>query len=362
MGLRGDLIIIDTKSYETLFGCHAKKEKKRCPICGSLNTKRKGFSYGFLTNERGNVRVKNQRYYCHSCGKSFNHRGYNKRRHYSSALKEKLVLDYVLSKSSLMETGIRYRVSKSSILNWLPEVSGKYLSINLLPMNCDCSGYVQFDGKFISINGRKYCLLHASDIHTNEPICYALYEKENKESAYCFLRLLKRVYPVKIRGIVSDFGKGRCFLKPIEDFFPEVSHQICVIHYLRYVNLFLPRTRRSQYFLRNRLMKSLIKNILLAPDRSESKFRFMMFNHFSPFFKAEYHRRFVRSLNKHYRLLTSYYDDKNLKSDTNSIENRNRQLERKLKNLDGFGSIENAKKFLQIWFHFEKRKLETKAE
>lgn len=306
--------------------------------------------------------MKKQRYYCHSCQHSFTSHGYNRRRHLSEDYKHKIVLDYVLSKSSLSETGNRYNVSRSSILNWITQISNSYPMINDLSMHQSCSGYVQFDGKFPNVKGKRYCLIHASDAHTNEPICYSFYENENSESIIRFLQLLKAKYPVTIKGVVSDFGKGRCFVSPLEKIFPDIAHQICIIHYLRYVNQFLPRTRRSQFFLRNKLMRSLIKNMLYSPDRSESEFWYMMFENFIPYFKADYHKRFIKSITKHYHRLTAFYDDENLRSDTNAIENRNRQLERKFKNTDGFGSVDNAKKFLRIWFYYEKKKFENSTE
>ncbi len=321
-----------------------------------MNTKKKGFTTRIISTIRGKTHSKLQRYYCNDCQHSFTSQGYNKRKSFSSDLKEKVILDYVLTKSSLSETGQRYNVSKSSICNWIIENSAKFSSINKLPMYQKTSGYIQFDGKFPTIAGTAYCLLHASDAHTNEPICYGLYRREDTEATNTFLKMLKRIYPSEIKGIISDFGKGRCFIKPIEQLFPEALHQICIVHYLRYVSMFLPRSKRSQYFIRNRFMKGLIRNMLRAPDRSESEFWYLLFNHFIPFFKADYHKRFIRSITKHYSKLTAFYEDEMLISNTNMIENRNRQLERKLKNIDGFGAINNAKKFLQIWFHFQKMK------
>ena len=362
MGLEGDLINFDKISYKTFSACHAENKKKRCPICGSLRTKRKGFSKRNLKTSRGKIPTKIQRYYCHQCNHSFTSQGFDCRKHFSEEYKKKIVLDYVLTKSSLSETGSRYGVSRSSILNWMLQISKTYPEMNDLPMYKSCSGYVQFDGKFPSIKGKKHCLIHSSDAHSNEPICYSLYGNENSESTNKFLQLLKAKYPILIKGAISDFGKGRCFLKPIETIFPKIIHQICTVHYMRYVNQFLPRTKRSQYFLRNRLMRSLIRNMLHSPDRSESEFWYLIFEHFIPFFKADYHTRFIRSITKHYNRLTAFYDDDNLRPDTNAIENRNRQLERKLKNIDGFGSKENAESFLRIWFYYEKKKFKEDTE
>jgi len=86
----------------------------------------------------------------------------------------------------------------------------------------------------------------------------------------------------------------------------------------------------------------MIKNVIKASSREESMYWLDKINHFKPFFRASYHNRFIHSINKNYEYLTKYFDY--LDTNTNVIENMIRQLNRKLKNLDGF----NQRKTLLI--------------
>ncbi len=210
------------------------------------------------------------------------------------------------------------------------------------------SGIIQIDGKIIKVNTKKMSLLIASDAETKEAFYYLLVEDENKLWTTQFLENVKKVYPVEVKGIISDFGRGRCFLKPIKKVFPNIPHQICLVHYLRYVWLFIPRTKRSQFFWRNKVLKGLIKKIIKAEKRSESLYWLKKLISLKPFFRADYHKRFINSVIRHHDYLTRYHRHSFLKTNTNIAENINRQLARKIKNLDGFKSLQNMEAFLKI--------------
>ncbi len=218
-------------------------------------------------------------------------------------LRHKAVYDYVATKNALEEVSFRYGISKSSILNWLSPVS------------------------------------------ESSPSLFA----DAEDNAWS-TRFLKEVYPVEVRGIPSDFGRGKCFLKSIREIFPAVPHQVCIIHFQRYVHLFLPRTRRSKYFWRNAVLKGVIKNIIKANDRKESLYWLERLKQLKPFFRASYHALFVHSVLKNYDCLTRYFDNHFLTANTNVVENINRQVQRKMKNMDGFKSEANLKAFMRIWF------------
>ena len=92
-----------------------------------------------------------------------------------------------------------------------------------------------------------------------------------------------------------------------------------------------------------KLLKSLVKKVIKAPTRDESIYWLNKINHFKPFFRASYHSRFIKSINKN-------YEHEFLNTNTNIIENMIRQLNRKLKNLDGFKSEKNLADFMNTWF------------
>jgi hypothetical protein len=61
-------------------------------------------------------------------------------------------------------------------------------------------------------------------------------------------------------------------------------------------------------------------------------------------------------------VLTAHYDDPNLDRTSNVIENINRQLERKLKNTDGFKSDTGLNAFLKLWFLNFVKKFDLKTQ
>ena len=46
-------MIYGKKSKDELYSCHEQNEKKRCPKCGSLETKKNGFTHSEILSERG---------------------------------------------------------------------------------------------------------------------------------------------------------------------------------------------------------------------------------------------------------------------------------------------------------------------
>ena len=342
-------MLIDRISYDKIISCHEYKEKKRCPNCGSLDTKKNGFIHSEILTVRGKTKRKTQRFVCKDCGKSFTHFGSNIRKKSSDDLKRRAVEDFVFTKSSLREVGKRYNISQTSILNWVTEISEITLPIKINPILC--SGIIQIDGKEVKLKGKKRTILLSIDAKTKQPLSYQISNSEDKVSTESFLKSLKKIYPAKIKGIISDFGRGKCFIGVVKKIFPQIPHQVCLVHFERYVWMFIPRTKRSKYYLRNKLLKNLIRNVIRASSKEESLFWLEKINHFKPFFRASYHNRFIRSINKNYEYLTKYFEYDFLNTNTNVIENMIRQLNRKLKNLDGFKSENNLAHFMNIWFY-----------
>jgi len=308
-----------------------------------------GFIYSRILTVRGKVKRKTQRYFCKECGISFTHFGYRKRKRTSDNLKRRVVFDFVLTKNSLQEVGDRYGLSKTSVLNWLSIISDRTHSFRIDPALC--SGIIQIDGKEIKIGGKKKSILLSIDSKTKQPLLYRISNGENRLTTESFLKSLKSIYPLELQGITSDFGRGKCFLRVVQKVFPQIPHQVCLVHFMRYVRMFIPRTKRSKFYLRNHLLKRLIKNVIEAPTRDGSLYWLDKLNHLKPYFRASYHKRFIRSINKNYENLTKYFDYDFLDTNTNVIENMIRQLNRKLKNLDGFKSDKNLADFMNLWFN-----------
>ena len=341
---------LDKKVVANICLCHEQNEKKRCPLCGSLETKKKGFYRATQRTRRGSVERRCQRFYCLTCHHSFNDSGYQTRKCISEDLKQHAVNDYTLTKNSLSEVAQRYKVAKTSIINWMQQEVQFIPDENILPPLQNPSGIIMLDGKEIKVNKKHYTLLVAIDAVSHLPIHYALYEKECSESSVIFLTAVKEKYPITIKGVISDFGKGKCFIQVVEKLFPGVPHQICLVHFWRYVNTFVPRTKRSEFYHKNVLFKQWLKNTIYAPNREESLFWLKRINNYAKNFPARYHKRLIRSINVNYDYLTRYLDYNFLNTNNNPLENLNKQLNRKLKNLDNFKSLDSLTAFVKLWF------------
>jgi len=338
------------KNKAELYSCHEENEKKRCPLCGSLKTKKNGFIESGILTSRGKVKRRIHRFFCKDCGKSFTDQGYNVRKRITDDLKKKVVEDFVFTKSSTSEVGHRFGISKMTVINWTNGLANGYPAIEKIRGGVKWSGWITIDGKELKVKGQRIVILTACDAENGKPFYYLIVRGENKETAKWFLKKVKKLYPVRINGITSDFGKGKCFLGVIAKLFPQIPHQICNIHFNRYVWLFLPRTRKSKYFWRNSVMKEMIRRILDAPSREESLYWYEKFISWAPFFRARYHQRFIRSMRRNYWNLTMHYEIPEIPVTSNVSENLNRQLERKLKNMDGFKSEASLTAFMRIWF------------
>jgi len=343
-------MISGERNKDKLYYWHEQNEKKRCPCCGSLETKKHGFTTSEVLTKRGKTWRQLQRYLCKVCGKSFTSAGYDVRRRVSDEIKEMAVMDYVCTKCSASEVGKRYGVTKMTVLNWMNHMACDFPKLEELNKYDDWSGYITLDGKEIKIRKQRRVIFTASDAVLKKPVFYKVYDGEDSANSGDFIREVKDAYPIEIVGVTSDFGRGKCFLKVIERQLPQALHQICHVHFKRYVWLFLPKTRRSQYFWRNNVLKYLINKVLDVPTREESLKWLEQFKKRIKFFTASYHKRFIRSLLGNYAALTAHYENPTLVKTSNVSENLNRQLERKLKNTDGFKTETNLLSFLKIWF------------
>ncbi len=134
----------------------------------------------------------------------------------------------------------------ATILNWLPKVA-RFYPENIIFEKIEKT-VIYIDGKEIKVKGKRKSILIATSKKLRKPIFYKIYDGENKGSSEDFLRKLNFLYGNNISGIVSDFGRGRCFVKPSKMIFPKTPHQICIVHFLRHMNMFIPKTKKSKFY------------------------------------------------------------------------------------------------------------------
>lgn len=326
-----------------------EEKKRKCPICGSVRIKKNGIIRGKWKTAQGLVAHTTQRYLCNTCGKSFTVHGHNKRQKTSPTFKKQCVNDYLLGGMSTQNLSKSKGIGKTTVLNWVPEIAEKNQSFSsVINNNSNWSGIIVFDGKELKMQGEKIHILIAADNNTGIPFCYGLYKRENKESAEHFLHLVKKSYPVDIKGIISDFGRSKSFIKTVENIFPNVPHQTCQVHYLRHIRMRLPMSKKSKYWWRNKVLLKIIRKILQAPTREISLKWLAILNDYKRVFPNKKQIAIIKSINQNYKHLTKYYENRFLTTNSNVIENIIRQLNRRLKTMDGVKSENNLLCFLQI--------------
>lgn len=117
------------------------------------------------------------------------------------------------------------------------------------------------DGKGIS---KKNIALIIFDIVSNQPILWSFTPKECFESWFEILKTIRNNYEVS--GIVSDGQKG--LKKAIKILFPNVPHQRCISHIVRFTLSKLTQRPRTEA---GRLLRSLVLKLKNVKDKYQTK-------------------------------------------------------------------------------------------
>lgn len=206
------------------------------------------------------------------------------------------------------------------------------------------------DGKAVKISGSEAVVLVAVDIGTNDPFFFQLAEAESEEEAEKFFLIIKEIFNYPVTAVVSDLGKGRVFVNLVDQIFPGVPHQACVTHFSRYVDMKLPKSKKSKYYKQNELLRSYIKNILFATNFNDADELLVRLRHIEHLFEAKHHKEIIKSLRRNFNLLTAHLFHPELPRDTNVVENIIKELDKKLLQMCGFKNPQNAYNLLKLWF------------
>lgn len=199
------------------------------------------------------------------------------------------------------------------------------------------------------MKGKKRVALLAIDVLTCDLVYYDVVSSEAKDTCEKFLLIVRDVMKYPIKSIVSDLGKGNIFKNLINDLFPAIPHQACVVHYDRYLDFVIPKSKKSPHYELNKTLKQMIKNLLYADNFNDAEEIFIRLMNRKDIFTASYHKTIIESLQKNFNLLTAHFHQELLPRDNNATENVVGQLNAKLKMMKSFGSDNSAYNFLKLW-------------
>lgn len=243
-------------------------------------------------------------------------------------------------------------ICAATALSWVNEAGRRckdLIETNLELKPC-WSGILGLDGKPIKFaGGKKKTAFLAVDCGTKDLVHLDLIDDENEKELEDFLLLIKEKLKYPSSFIISDLGKGRILINLIKKIFPNVPHQACIVHFMRYVDTWLPKSKKSKYYKQNKFLRERIHKILFASNFKEADAFLEELLSLRSRFKVTYQNAVLKSLLKHYELFMQHFHYHNMPRDNNVVENIVKQLNRKLKQIDGFKNRDNAYNFLKLW-------------
>lgn len=275
----------------------------------------------------------------------------DKRSRHSSDFIREAVKRYVEDNTSFRNVARRMKVSRTTVLKWVAEAGGtcKDTIETNLELKPHWTGVLCIDGKPVAISGEKDTTLVAVDKESKDLVHLRLVDEENEEGFMHFLLEIRDIIKYPLLGLVSDLGKGRVLVKLVARLFPNVPHQLCVVHFSRYIDYILPKSKKSKHYKDNTHLREIINNILFAPSLEIADYFYSYLVKNKNLFKIGYQQAVIRSTISHYSLLTKHFHFPYLPRDNNSAEGLIKQLNKKLKLAEGYTTRVTAYNHLKLW-------------
>lgn len=348
---------------------------------------------------RHTQRRRTQRYRCRTCGRTFSVRPVPRQRYASSVLAES-VKRHVEDRASIRVIAKRLgelahsRISRGTVHGALTHAcqrckSPLEVAQELKPQ---WAGYLHLDGKGIKLKGSPayaWTAFLAQD-STGDIVHVALWEgAEQREMIRDFLLVIRDTLPYPLRGVISDLRED--ILWAVSQVWPDVPHQGCLTHTLRLIDDHTnyggirrqlgrelarwrrwrddtPMLHRQQAWyrmgvqqVRQRIaaikrpqaialrLRRRARIWLSSRTREEAEVRWSRFQHTSTRARSSDERALVHSLRTHRPWLITYLAHPDMPRTNNRIENLIKQLNRRLKTIEGFGSSPQARGYLYLW-------------
>lgn len=297
-----------------------------------------------------------QRFLCKSCKSSFT----DQRK--SARPRAKFADDVVLEAArvyiqglpsyrvlaALLEGRVGQSVGRVTINNWVHDLGEQAktpleVSIELQPR---WGGFLGIDGKAIHVQGAKHCLLIGVD-HPTQDLVHALVLRA--ETAEGFARIVTEAcldagYPLK--GVVSDFAPG--FAQTHRDHFGVVPFQACRVHFDRRLDSEIPKAKWSAKASLYAELKERIRQVLYAPTYDEACRHLRALTEERARFKGIGNVNVIRALERNFDVYMAHHFTPGLPADNNVTENVIKQLNKKLRLMEGFQSLESAERYVRL--------------
>ncbi|MGH2746938.1 MAG: transposase [Actinomycetota bacterium] len=248
----------------------------------------------------------------------------------------------------MLEQRLGRSVSRFTLNGWVQELGERAktpleVSIELQP---EWGGFLGIDGKVIRVKGDKRCLLIGVD-HPTQDLVHALVL--DSETADGFARLATEARldaGHALAGVVSDLGPG--FAQIHRDHFGAVPFQGCRVHFDRRLDQEIPKSLWSAKAPLYAELKERIRAVLYAGNYDQAVALLQGLKRDRARFKGIGKVNMIRSLERHFDLFMAHHFTPGLPADNNVAENVIKQLNKKLRLMEGFESIESAERYVRL--------------
>jgi transposase-like protein len=250
--------------------------------------------------------------------------------------------------AALVEGRVGQPVGRVTINNWVHDLGDRAktpleTSIELQPR---WGGFLGIDGKAIYVKGTKHCLLIGVD-HPTQDIVHALVLPAETVEGFARLETEARLdagYP--LRGVVSDFAPG--FVQTHRDHFGAVPFQACRVHFDRRLDSDVPKSKWSVKTDLYAELRERIRQALYAPTYDEACRHLHALTDERRRFKGVGKVNVIRALERNFEVYMTHHHTLGLPADNNVTENVIKQLNKKLRLMEGFESLESAERYVRL--------------
>jgi transposase-like protein len=151
-------------------------------------------------------------------------------------------------------------------------------------------------------------------------------------------------YP--LRGVVCDLGAG--FAQAHHDHFGALPFQACRVHFDRRLDSDVPKSKWSAKADLYAELRARIRAVLYAPTYDEACGLLRVLGEERRRFKGIGRVNVVRALERNFELYMAHHFAPGLPADNNITENVIKQLNKKLRLMEGFESIESAERHVRL--------------
>jgi transposase-like protein len=169
------------------------------------------------------------------------------------------------------------------------------------------------------------------------------------ETADCFARLITEArldagYP--LNGVVADLGPG--FAQAHHDHFGAVPFQACRVHFDRRLDSNIPKAKWSKKAPLYVELKDRVRAVLFADTYEQANSLVGELVAERKRFKHTGNVDVIHALRRHFHLYMAHHFTPGLPADNNVTENVIKQLNKKLRLMEGFESMESAERYVRL--------------